>query len=791
MKGKNSMEILKTSNKDNIINSYGITPTLPYDIEGVLVEKNGKDVKIEKTIDNKTVEYSIRLKEEIVASLGDNVIVEKENIVAAKVEEKEETVKEEKQTRKVSDIIRGLGLEYTEENIRMVEFLLNSGIPITKGNVDSYIKSKEYLNKIIEGIDTNSFVKLVDRGVDLEGESLQKIAQALEAIKGEKPAFSLRRFLRLEKDLTYKEAETISKEIYGQKMGKDVYDTIIALHKEKIPITRENIDKTIEIMSKLHNLKGLKDSVYIKMLDEDISFNVNNLYKLNNSYTVTNIDNNMAAKSFEVFTVAEETTIDGLKEILTDLGLEDSIGNINILREFIVNDMVMDEEKYNKIIAMKEAVKELIDLLGHEEIIRLNENDINPLEEPINQLVEELKKEKNDEEIENPIDNKKIEDIKKDLEVLGKIKDKDLLMLIKNGEDFTLKSIKEIIDTSIESGLSIEQKTLDKAVHISDILSTLGDNLNVNTVSLASKKYNAITLDSLFMAEKEITTSQETFASVDKVYEGLIFEEYLRARNNLTINMVKESIKDGQTLEHMPLNELNNYIEKKVNRYKESQKMTKEIKEIKGNEEKIIPIIMRNHIPMTLKEIKDINSFLNGEKGLVNVLKDVTESNNSKYREEFKEGIELLKEKISTSIKSGDSGFKDDYKELMSSLSNSGNSFDTNKREESKEEEYIKIQSKISKKDMVFQLPIQIGNEYKSLSIIVPDIQKGIDKNNMKFFISLETDNLGSVSIELNVKSREVQINIDEEGTALRNNLDSLDKGLENLGYSLDKQVIL
>lgn len=791
MKGKNSMEILKTSSKDNIINSYGITPTLPYDIEGVLVEKNGKDVKIEKTIDNKTVEYSVRLKEEIVANLGDNVIVEKENIVAAKVEEKEEAVKEEKQTRKVSDIIRELGLEYTEENIRMVEFLLNSGIPITKGNVDSYIKSKEYLNKIIEGIDTNSFVKLIDRGVDLEGESLQKIAQALEAIKGEKSAFSLRRFLRLEKDLTYKEAEEISKEIYGQKMGKDVYDTIIALHKEKIPITRENIDKTIEIMSKLHNLKGVKDSVYIKMLNEDISFNINNLYKLNNSYTVTNIDNNMAAKSFEVFTVAEETTIDGLKEILTDLGLEHSIENINILREFIVNDMVMDEEKYNKVIAMKEAVKELIDLLGHEEIIKLNENDINPLEEPINQLVEELKKQKDDEEIEKPIDNKKIEDIRKNLEVLGKIKDKDLLMLIKNGEDFTLKSIKEIIDTSIDSGLSIEQKTLDKAVHISDILNTLGDNLNVNTVSLASKKYNAITLDSLFMAEKEITTSQETFASVDKVYEGLIFEEYLRARNNLTINMVKESIKDGQTLEHMPLNELNNYIEKKVNRYKESQKMTKEIKDIKGNEEKIIPIIMRNHIPMTLKEIKDINSFLNGEKGLVNVLKDMTQSNNSKYREEFKEGIELLKEKISTSIKSGDAGFKDDYKELMSSLSNSGNSFDTNKGEESKEEEYIKIQSKISKKDMVFQLPIQIGNEYKSLSIIVPDIQKGIDKNNMKFFISLETDNLGPVSIELNVKSREVQINIDEEGTALRNNLDSLDKGLQNLGYSLNKQVIL
>ncbi len=785
------MEILKINNKENIINSYGITPTLPYDIEGVLVDKNGKDIKIEKTIDNKTVEYSLRLKEEIVGNLGDNIKVEKDNIVAAKVEEKEEIVKEENQTRKAADIIRELGLEYTEENIRMVEFLINSGIPITKGNLDSYIKSREYLNKIVEGIDPNLFVKLMDKGIDLEGESLQKIAQALEEVQNEKTPFSLKRFLRLEKDLTYKEAEEIAKEIYGQKMGKDVYDTIIALHREKLPITRENIDKTIEVMSKLHNLKGLKDDTYVKVLNEDISFNIDNLYKLNNSYTVTPIENNMEAKTFEAFTIGKETTIDGLKEILANLGLEDNIENINILREFIVNDMVMDKEKYNKIISMKEAVKELIDLLGYEETARLNEKDINPLEEDINQLVKELKKEKDIEENDKSIDNKKIEDIRRNLEILGKVKDKDLLMLIKNEEDFTLKAIKEIIDTGIEKELSIEHKTLDKTVHLSNILNTLGEDLNSNTVFLATKRYDILTLNSLFMAQEEITTSQETIVPVDRVNEGLIFEEYLRARNNLTINIVKESIKDGQTLEHMPINELNNYIDKKINRYKESQRMINEIKDIKGNEEKILPIIMRNQIPMTLKEIKDINSFLNGEKGLANILKEVMESNNPKYTEEFKEELKLLKEKISTSIKNGDDGFKDEYKELMNSLSSSNNSFDKNKREESKEEEYIKIQSKISKKDMIFQLPIEIGNEYKSLNIIVPDIQKGIDKNNMKFFISLETDNIGSVDIELNVKGKEVQINIDEKGTALKNNLSLLEKGLQNLGYSLNKQVIL
>ena len=43
-----SMETLKISNKENVINSYGLKPTLPYDIEGVLVEKEGKDVVLKE-----------------------------------------------------------------------------------------------------------------------------------------------------------------------------------------------------------------------------------------------------------------------------------------------------------------------------------------------------------------------------------------------------------------------------------------------------------------------------------------------------------------------------------------------------------------------------------------------------------------------------------------------------------------------------------------------------------------------------------------------------------------------
>lgn len=749
------MEILKINNKE-IVNSY-LTPTLPYDIEGVLIEKNGKDIKIEKTIDNKTVEYSLRLKGEITANLGENIKIQKENIVAAKVEEKEETIKEDGDLRKAADIIKELGLEYTEENIRMIEFLLSSGITITRENVDSYLKSKEYLNKIIEGTDPNSLVKILDRGIDLEGESLQKIAQTLEEVKNEKIPFSLKRFLRLERDLTYKEAEEIAREIYGQKMGKDVYDTIIALHKEKLPITRENIDKTIEVVSKLYNLKDLKDSTFVEILSKEMSFNINNLYRLNNSYTITNIENNVAAGRFEVFTIAK--------------------------------DVSMDREEYNKIIDMKEAVKELIELLGKEEIAKLSKKGIDLLEEDIDRMVEELKKEETTKELDKPIDEEKLEDLKEELETLGNIKDKDLLLLVKSGQDFTIKSIKNIIDTNIERELGFDHKVLDQTIDISKILNSLGESLRTDTISLAVKRYDTITLERLFMAQEEINTSQETVVPVDKIHEGLIFEEYLRARNNLTINTIRESIKDGQTLDHMPLNELNNYIDKKINKYRDGQRLAKEIKDVKGNEERIFPIIMRNQMPMTLREIKDINSFLMGEKGLANIMRDITDSNNPEYSEEFKEGIKLIQEKISTSIKEGDHSFKDNYKELMNLLNNHNN-FD-DKKEESKEKKYLKIQSKVSKKDIVFQLPVQIGDEYKSLNIIVPDTGKGIDKNNMKFFLSLEADNIGQISMELNIKSREIKINIDEQGNALRNRLSSLEKGLQAIGYTLSNEVIL
>lgn len=744
-----SMETLKISNKENVINSYGLKPTLPYDIEGVLVEKEGKDVVVEKTIENKNIQYSLRLKEEIIGNIGDIIEISKENIVAVKVEEKKVEENEydkddHNQVRKAEDIIRELGLEFTEDNIRLIEFLLRNGIAITKDSVNSYIKSREYLEKIVDNIDANSFVKLMERGIDIEEESLQKIAETLEEIKNEK-SFSLKRLLRLERDLTYKEAEEIAKKIYGQKMGKDVYDTIIALHKAKLPITKENINKSIEIMAKIHNLKTIKDEAYIKIIKEEIIFSIDNLYKLNNSYTKTDIDINLNARDFETFTIVQDTSIDSLKQILVELNIEVNAENINILREFIVNDMVMDRTSYDKIISMKNTLKELISLLDQEEIARLSKKGVNPLEEDIFKLVEEIKKEDNPEPI-GVSGHRNIEEIRKDLDILGKIRDQDLLTLIKNNEDFTIKSIKEIIITSMDRALSLEDKTLNKAIYISNIFNSLGEELNSKLVSFTLNKYGSPTLENLYMSKQEINTSGETIVPVDTIDRGSIFEEYIKARNSLTVNIIKESIKESKAIENMPLSQLNDYIQRKVNRYKESERLAEEIKDIRGNEERILPTILKNGLPMTIKEIKEIKSLLD----------------NLNFTRQGED--------------------KQDNEGLINIANNP--SMDLNQEmEERAEKEYIEIE-KITDKDLVLQLPIEIDEEYKDLNIIIPDINKGIDKDNMDFYLNLDTKHLGTVEVEIKVVGKEVQINI-KEGSSLRENLNLLEEGLNKLGYKL------
>lgn len=783
--------VLKTN---KLINNYAPNPTLPFDVEGKVVEKNGKDIKIEKKIENKTFEYSLRLKDELQVKVGENVKIDKTDIVSYSVEEKKEETSNKEETINVEKALRELGLEYTSENVRMIESLLRNGIKISKGNVDSYVESKKYLRKIINNIDIEKSIKLREMGVNLEDDSLQKVAQALDSLEDEK--FSFKKFLKIDRDISYKEAEVISKEIYGQRMGKDIYDSIIALQREKLPITKENIEKTIDTIKKINNLKNVEDKTYIKFIDDKIEFSIENLYKIKNQYTSNRIEPSTETSKFENMTIKSETSIDSLKQVLTNLGLEDNQENLMILREFIFSDIDITVEKYNNLIDMKDGVAELLNIIEEKGVSTIIKDE-NALSEDIYSLIEKLKNEAsniNDKNKDMQISNNQDED-NESIKALKSIEDKELLDLIKKGEDFNIKNILDIkkinINTENEQiGNSIEYETVQKTDKIINIFTNLGDKLNPSIIARTSHEIREISLESLDIASRQENNIVDARILQREEIE-FIQSEYTRIKSTLTTNVIKTSIIEGKLIEKVPLEQLNQYIRKSLNKYKEISKVTQDIININGKEERLIPMIMKNNLEMTLKELKSIDSFLNGEKGITNIIKEEILSKDKDYSEEFKEGIKTLQKSISEGIKKGET-IKEDYNKLMNSMSGEDKPDKDNAREERKQD-YLKIRDKISNKDMIFQFPLEIGSEYKTLNIIVPNAKAGIDKDDMNFFISLETDNIGKVNLDISVKKKNIYINLDEEMNILRPMINELRDQIKSIGYTLieENQVVI
>lgn len=781
------MEVVSFNTKEKITNGYGMRPTLFYDVEGRLAAKDGKNIKIEKMIEDKKVSYSLKLKEDISSQLGDMVKINKENIVSMQVEEKK---KEEFKPKE--DIIKRLDLEDDEETKSAIEHLSKNKIPITKENIESFSMSNKYLKQIIQNIDFDSCVKLVDMKIDLEEDSLQKIANALSDVKEKDGNLSLKELLKLDRKLNYKEAEEIAKDIYGRTMGRDIYDSIIALHKEKLPITKENIDRIMEVMDKLNHLKEYEGEILVKVFKEELPVNIESLYKYKLSYNNEDLNKNIFSSVYEKFTIEKEESIEELSGLLKEIDVVRNQENIRLLREFVFNGVEATKQNFDKIFNMKSNIKELTDLLDREAGVKLMDLGIDPLKEEIGELIDRIKDQASNQEI---VDANKSMAKTEELEALKTITDRELLSLIKEGKDFKIENLKQIKGTNVQMLGETNERIVEKTITISNIFNTLGE-LKSDTIAFAVKRNINISLHSLYDAELALDTGGvEVVEKVDQAEENLILQEYQRAKSNIRLSLIEESIKDGIGLENLPLEELNEYIDKKINRYKEVQNLIDRTRQLKGREESIIPKVMRNDINMSINQLSDINSLLNQGYGIGNLIENIFNGQNMDNYKGVKDEIQTLETKIkdfSLSLKEGKENTKENYKNLLGSFEDLSNSFNSDQSNEDENmdrmEEYLKLQNQLSKEELMLQIPVLGEDGYKNINLIVPDIEKGIDKDNMAFYFNLETENLGQVKFNLEVKENGISIDFEAgNDKAILKNKEILEAGLDKIGYVLKK----
>lgn len=784
------MNSIKNVTSENLINKYNTVPTLPFDIEGILIEKDGKNAKVESQVGGKVVNYTLRLREEIDGEVGEKVKIEKENVQSYKIEEKKEMKEDE--LRKTSDVLNSLGVEVTKDNIRVAEILLENNIPVTKENIESFLMTEKYLSEVIEKIDYNSAIKLLKDGIDLEEASLQTIYGVLDDLSIE-DNFSLAKLLGLKRDLTYEEAEKIAIKVYGRRMGKDIYDSIIALHRGKMEINKENIELVREVVYKLHDLKKVEDTTLIKVLKDKLTPNIENIYRMKYSYNTTSSEQNIASNLYDENIMKVKTTKEDIAKLLVQLGIEETEENINLIEKFIVNNLDLTEENINKALKMKESLRELVELLDEENTARLLKDDIDPLKEDIEKLVDVLKEDSLPENVETVEEraNKVLDEINS----IGKVKDEDLILLIKSGKDFKIENLKDVSLSTINNSRRISSTTVDKVMRLSNVIHSLGE-LNQNTIALASRRFTNINLNNLYESEMTLRENPVFVEPVELAVENLIRQEYIKAKESLSLNMVKESIIEGVEIEHMPLGELNEYMDKKVNRYKDVEDTIKGIKALQGKENQIIPIAMKNGIDISMKQLTRINYFNENKNGLGSNINNMVKESNNIENNEIRQAIGQIEERaktVSSTLKDGDVRVREEYKELLRELSNLSSSFDSqgdSKQRENQRElmDNLKIQNELSSDDLVFQFPLLVGDSFENLQVIVPNANSGINRENMTFILNLNTENLGNVKLNLQVVGRDISVQLigNESGSSkILENDSFLEDSFNSIGYSL------
>lgn len=784
------MDSIKNISTDKLLNTYNMVPILPFDIDGTLISKDGRSVKVESDVGGKVVNYTIRLREEIEEEVGEKVNIESENVQSYKIEEKKQI--SESELSKLDELFKKLGIESTEENIKVVENLLENNIPVTVENIESLLITEKYLSEVIEKIDYDSAIKLLKSGIDLEGASLKSIYESLGELSINEE-FSLSRLLGLKRDLSYAEAEKIAYNIYGSRMGKDIYDSIIALHRAGEIINKENIELVKEVVHKLHDLKDIEDNVFIKLLKNNLVSNIDNLYNMKYSYDKSISQLNIASEVYEqnLFTIG--TTKNDLLELLNQFGMEESEENIALIEKFISYGLDITEENVLEVLNMRESLMELIHLLDEENTTKLLNNDIDPLKEDIKKLVDILKEDKLSENMEK-IEDRSNEALK-EINTIGKVKEEDLILLIKNGKDFKIENLKDINLSTMHNSGQNNSQTVDKVIRLSNVIHSLGE-LNTNTIALATKRFSYITLNNLYESEMALIENPIVVEPIDVVEESLIRQEYMKAKDNLTVNIIKESIIDGVELENMPLGELNEYMDKKVNRYKSVEATIKGIKAMEGKESELIPIVMKNGMDISIRELMRINNFNENKNGLSKSINNIVKQRESIENNEVRQAIGQIEERakvVSKLLKQGDISVKEEYKELLKELSNLANSFDSqgdNRQRQNKEElmDNLKIQNELSNEDLVLQFPLLEGDDFKKLQVIIPNGNSGINVEKMTFLLNLNTENLGNVKLNLKVEGKEISVQLisdDSSNSKIIESATILDIGFNSIGYSL------
>jgi hypothetical protein len=813
------MNVLKHLNFARVQKTYGGMVKKPFSVKGILVGKEKNKVQVD--VGNHKMIEAV-LKNQINERVGDHVSIDKSQIISMKIYDKLEEHKD-LTTDQYGEILKGYGIDINKESLGAVMELEKFEVPFSKESIEKLIVSKQYLDVIHQGLNHDTAVKLLDQEMDIENDSLEKVANAIKEMKEEERHVSPWSFFSKREKMTTEEAEKIAKSIYGSSMGKDVTDIIKALHREKAIMTKKNIERVYDLFYRLGKLEEMQNEDFVNVYKEGIEPTIQNLYNAKyyvkegcvpvkgeaSEWAVRNYEvygNNPVKVSNKDLKLMKENILSQLKE----MGIETTKENINLAKVLIKMGISLTRKNMDQIQEMKEALNALIKEFDIEKACKMLKNGMNIEKQDIRKLAKLLENMYKQDQEKNPMIH--MDPMQKEMEstpamkevgaLSEKVNDLSRESFVKGINRITninrifdkVKTLKfQQISFHLSKGIPLNLKNINSTYDelkglepVKDIPlrdeERIKDYIKANEESLRIKDVPQEMI-AAFDAGKSLLTNglKISIVNIKRVFG--IYGQYSRIRRKLSPQMVMDSVQEGKALENVVLSELDKYVDDKIRDEKnnenvkrdrniqnmnEIEKLVKNISSIGEEKSSILSLVIKNNMLFSLKEIEGLSLFLKNKQQVGHKIGELIQQRGEIHDPILRQSLlklEKLSRSISQKLKSGLLEEEKDYHEWINHIGSMEKDFRQEQEDKDQLKEHMKQLAdsmQKQKKLRTLQLPVLMGDEFKNLQIYVQN-NKGLKKKNKKeltTLMNLDTKYLGHIQMKLNIENDQVDLTI-------------------------------
>lgn len=573
---------------------------------------------------------------------------------------------------------------------------------------------------------------------------IDKIKIDLETIRKKMTYDAIIKFKNNSIDIKSNPISKIAKDLNNQKQ-------IEKIEGKDILVENKNVREIKQIYDSINMIKNKNYTRYIKIIQKDEKFNLDNLKKYNMEDVIKTYDNNLTRVSYK-YNDSKNKLGDELNNLLKEIKVELTDDNIKISKILLNNNMDLTKENINIIKQMDYKLDFVLESMHPEIVMDMINEKLNPMTEHIDNLI-------------SYIDG--YED--------------------KYGNDLYDKLSNIIVDLESENKISQDDKKT--IISFYKIFNNIKKSKSL-ALGLVYKNNIKFTLENMLKGNKDLKKINKNIDVLDIEVDDSVGEikEYKNKSKSIKdiISKSIDIIEDKQSI-----------IKQKLHSYKENSEILNKINNIKGLNKSDIQLFKDNNLPLNIKTLNNIINIREDKFYLGKTLSDL--NNQIKENNNIIEKIALSNKENLYDIlvnKKSDNNIKGVLKNIH------------NKLFESKEISNCKINKNIddlkdlvdtidiiNKEEDMLQIPIYMGGKITNLNIWFDEDKESDGQNNKKkrkVKISMQTSNLGKIDISINFNNKDkISINVNSDNKKDSKNIKKFMEELNNIVQQSDYDIDL